>query len=558
MKAILLASFVVATVAICVVADSPTRDQRRQDRMNRGRAGNAAASPATGGATTERVCPPRALCQMNCGAAGFMTNKAGCPICACRPPVSACPEIECPDHRGSCPYGPVRDQSGCPLCECAPPPSRNCSEARCRRICPNGLKVGSDGCPVCECYEPSPSVSLLSSRCGNVSCMMECPNGRQVGPDGCESCACRPPQVTSQCTAVRCRNNCVHGRKLDSYGCETCACAQQPRPAVLPAQFSATGVDDDTDDEDDGDDDDAPVTPSSTTVCGPICAMYCRFGFKKDDRGCPVCQCNDQPARRRRPGAAGGRRPQHRCLAPTCAMFCPNGFKTDSNGCPVCACTNPDDPVINPLQQPPVISTLPATGTSSSSSSNVFCRPVRCNQQKQCAHGFRTNRFGCQTCQCNNPDGASTPATPATGSGRSGRACPPNRCRKACPAGFRKNPRGCEICECATEGTPTAADLPQGDDHRAYHSGTYVHSRHHQMDLEQLCSLPKVVGRCRAAFERWYFNSAVGRCEQFIYGGCGGNENNFRSEESCRVHCAPAESGDVTDHSRNYHDATVH
>ena len=43
-----------------------------------------------------------------------------------------------------------------------------------------------------------------------------------------------------------------------------------------------------------------------------------------------------------------------------------------------------------------------------------------------------------------------------------------------------------------------------------------------------VCNLPKVVGRCRAAFRRYYFDSASGHCKLFIYGGCGGNANNFR------------------------------
>lgn len=48
-----------------------------------------------------------------------------------------------------------------------------------------------------------------------------------------------------------------------------------------------------------------------------------------------------------------------------------------------------------------------------------------------------------------------------------------------------------------------------------------------------VCSLEKVVGPCRAAMPRWWFNADSSRCEQFTYGGCGGNANNFRSEQAC-------------------------
>ena len=40
------------------------------------------------------------------------------------------------------------------------------------------------------------------------------------------------------------------------------------------------------------------------------------------------------------------------------------------------------------------------------------------------------------------------------------------------------------------------------------------------------CTAPLVTGNCRAAFRRW--GSRDGQCKEFIYGGCGGNSNNFR------------------------------
>jgi hypothetical protein len=43
---------------------------------------------------------------------------------------------------------------------------------------------------------------------------------------------------------------------------------------------------------------------------------------------------------------------------------------------------------------------------------------------------------------------------------------------------------------------------------------------------------------CAAAFERWYFDAAIGACQPFVWGGCGGNENNFETPEACEMRCA--------------------
>ena len=63
--------------------------------------------------------------------------------------------------------------------------------------------------------------------------------------------------------------------------------------------------------------------------------------------------------------------------------------------------------------------------------------------------------------------------------------------------------------------------------------------------LAELCSLPKVVGRCRASMPRWWFNVTVGSCQSFVFGGCEGNANNFPTERECRESCVLG-GGEVT------------
>lgn len=53
----------------------------------------------------------------------------------------------------------------------------------------------------------------------------------------------------------------------------------------------------------------------------------------------------------------------------------------------------------------------------------------------------------------------------------------------------------------------------------------------------KICLQPKIPGPCRAYFERWYYDSAKGRCLKFVYGGCDGNHNNFKTTKECETAC---------------------
>jgi hypothetical protein len=51
------------------------------------------------------------------------------------------------------------------------------------------------------------------------------------------------------------------------------------------------------------------------------------------------------------------------------------------------------------------------------------------------------------------------------------------------------------------------------------------------------CKLPLTSGPCRKNEKKWFFNSTSQQCEQFNYGGCFGNENNFDYSQACSKTC---------------------
>ena len=63
----------------------------------------------------------------------------------------------------------------------------------------------------------------------------------------------------------------------------------------------------------------------------------------------------------------------------------------------------------------------------------------------------------------------------------------------------------------------------------------------------QVCLLVAVVdchaeadrGECEGFNLRFFFSQRTGRCEPFLYGGCGGNGNNYESLEECAKTCNP-------------------
>ncbi|XP_072096210.1 protein AMBP [Mobula birostris] len=60
---------------------------------------------------------------------------------------------------------------------------------------------------------------------------------------------------------------------------------------------------------------------------------------------------------------------------------------------------------------------------------------------------------------------------------------------------------------------------------------------------EAACRLPIKIGSCRMSIDLWAFDSNIGKCIRFMYGGCEGNGNKFYTEKECVEYCDPIPEG---------------
>ena len=68
---------------------------------------------------------------------------------------------------------------------------------------------------------------------------------------------------------------------------------------------------------------------------------------------------------------------------------------------------------------------------------------------------------------------------------------------------------------------------------------TYVNQMcyQHIAVVPDTCSKPREAGPCHTYKLQWYHDAHQEKCTQFVYSGCGGNDNNFKTEAECERRC---------------------
>ncbi|KAK8779762.1 hypothetical protein V5799_018897, partial [Amblyomma americanum] len=56
-------------------------------------------------------------------------------------------------------------------------------------------------------------------------------------------------------------------------------------------------------------------------------------------------------------------------------------------------------------------------------------------------------------------------------------------------------------------------------------------------DYQKQCLSRPETGPCRAHMVLWAFDIVKGHCEQFVYGGCDGTDNKYLTKEMCEKNC---------------------
>ncbi|KAK2181081.1 hypothetical protein NP493_413g02087 [Ridgeia piscesae] len=466
-------------------------------------------------------------------------DKTQC-MTTCKP--NACKPPACVTW---CPFGLAEDENGCEICECFNP----CKNVTCReneKCLPERQACLKSPCPaVGKCFV-TPSdlnrkcvLAIDVGRCSSrelkwffnlTSSVCQAFNytGCRGNPNRFNSKAeCRQTCEPHRCEPPRCGEKCQFGSVKDVNGCDTCQCINPCKGVQCPAnerclperRYCSKSP--------------CPVVgrcfakrPDLDSKCtmaqeAGICDSHeLKWFFNVTSNRCEAFNytgCRGNYNRFNSKDECRRTCEPHHCEPARCKEKCMFGSVKDINGCDTCHCINP-------------------------------CEDVKCAEGEHCV----PEQVQCFTSPC-PPIGKCYPNRPHV-------ECKPNGCRIFCPFGRAKDDDGCDICQCINPCKVGLCGLREqkwffnvtSNKCEAFNftgcrsNGNNFESERACMktsvrtDVPALCSVPADFGLCSNRTTRWYFDTEADTCVQFIYSGCRGNMNNFRSEADCVERCVPS------------------
>ncbi|OQV15699.1 putative Uncharacterized protein ZC84.1 [Hypsibius exemplaris] len=495
-----------------------------------------------------------------------VTNVPGLFTPACDTATGQYSQVQCSGQKCWC-VDPITgvEKSGTrtvngSLPNCSAP--KHCSPVQCDLQCEHGVQFDPEGCPICACYNPCEELScpngcnLLNIDCGEQNCpsVATCKESRSLDHPciygkpvldnqtrdyvicgdasrqlaGCPATTkCEP--IDAEGHGVCCpmpgtvRSKQLHGDRTDEQLALTKPeehLGKCPKPlqthAARSTQCGANcrkdfdcGIDEKCCDNDCGW---TCVKAVTKTACQVSAEFWLSAGLNQETTFIPKCDskgsyepiqclgttcwCVDNLGRE----IDGTRKPKGQTLdcskpkecGPQCRMFCPFDFTREEDGCSsTCECApSPCDKIACPSQTECKLTTLD-------------CVKEPCPIAPKCV----VKAVALPICPFGEPliDAFSN---------------------KTIPCGLTSDEVENSDCPVTHICTHPAGGTADG-----------VCCQRQSVDI---CHLPKETGPCRAAMPRWHFDKTTKQCQQFIYGGCDGNLNNFQTKELCEHMCTGA------------------
>ncbi|GFT53006.1 hypothetical protein NPIL_616831 [Nephila pilipes] len=279
-------------------------------------------------------------------------------------------------------------------------------------------------------------------------------------------------------------------------------------------------------------------------VCTQQCVRgcFCRQGLVRNDLGLCIrpdeCRIENCPENEEYSTCAN---PCNRCKKIERCEFvcrsgcnCIKGFTRDSNGrcIPKAQCPSIEQPC--PVNEVSSTCVIPCNDCQTKGKCNFLV----CNKGCDCKKGFYRSYGG--ICIPENACPPSNPTLPPKKCGKDEQYydCIPS-CQGTCAAVTRKIKILCK--QACREGCYCKKGLYKRNDGKCVPPSQCTAEGQgptpEPQSPKSICLQPKEVGPCKALFLRYYYNKETGQCEQFTYGGCRGNSNNFVTQEDCEAAC---------------------